>query len=123
MNAKVNNLLAGAADKRIYFYHFTFVLTFKLINFFKNAAFSVVTPCDSCNNRRFGGTYRFHHHGNSLLRLLLTVNFITSSLILVTLMMEVVCSSETSVLTRATRRNIAYDGFLHSNCRENRKSF
>jgi hypothetical protein len=68
----------------------------------KNAVFCDVTPCGFCKKRRKNR------------RLLVTANVVLSSPILVTLMVEALSSSETSVFTTATRRKIPGDIILHS---------
>jgi hypothetical protein len=49
----------------------------------KNAVFWNVSSCDSCKNRRLGGTYRLY-------QLLVTANLVPSSLIVFALMMEAI---------------------------------
>jgi hypothetical protein len=84
----------------------------------KNDIFLDVTPCGCCKNRRFRGTYRLHRQNDKNQRARNVssncADVVPSSLILVTLIMDATHSTETSVLTRATRRHIPEGGVLHS---------
>jgi hypothetical protein len=44
----------------------------------KNGVFWVVTPCGSCKNRRFGGTWRFLHQGDKNGRARINVKKLTT---------------------------------------------
>jgi hypothetical protein len=75
----------------------------------KNALFWDVRMCGCSKNRNFVGAYHLHHRRSK-------------NRLLVTLMADAIRSSETSVPTRATWRNIPKDGILHNHRCENLKS-
>jgi hypothetical protein len=90
----------------------------------KNFIFWDVTPCGSCKNQCFRGMYCLHHQGvknwrarnnisgNYQPKHAVVAGIVPSLLILVTLIMEAIFSSEKLVHARATWFNIPEDGIL-----------
>jgi hypothetical protein len=51
-------------DEKIKGVRFAVFTAVTMKNAEKNGVFWVVTPCGSCKNRRFGGTWRLLHQGD-----------------------------------------------------------
>jgi hypothetical protein len=84
-----------------------------------------VIPCGCCKNRHFAETCRLHHQGDkdhSVFRLLVTAN-VPSYPIHAILIIEVLRSSETSVITITTRHYSPEDDILQSRRCEMLKSY
>jgi hypothetical protein len=69
----------------------------------ENVVFRDVTPCDSCKDGRFRGTYRLNHQGKKNRPARNNPDYVGSTFL------------RSLVLTRATRLNISEDAILYRN--------